>query len=82
MPEMDGYIATEHIRQWQTQQQHPATPIIAMTANAMKGDRERCIRCGMNDYVSKPITIDFEGVQLVCREFLRKTLINNIKIKG
>ena len=54
MPEMDGYEATRLIRASKSLHQH-AIPIIAMTANAIKGDRERCIEAGMNDYVAKPV---------------------------
>ncbi len=55
MPEMDGPTATRKIRELQTGASD--IPIIALTANAMKGDREKYIAAGMNDYVTKPIEI-------------------------
>lgn len=55
MPNMDGFDATQRIRNAGPEVTNRCIPIIAMTAHAMKGDRERCLNAGMNDYLSKPI---------------------------
>jgi CheY-like chemotaxis protein len=62
MPEMDGYEATQAIRRIEgdTTKKCPwraPVHIVAMTANAMQGDREKCLAVGMNDYISKPIRL-------------------------
>jgi CheY-like chemotaxis protein len=73
MPETDGLEATRIIRQ---HQQHTHPFIIAMTANAMQGDREECIEAGMNEYISKPINLnDLKNMlQKFSREKKNKTV--------
>jgi signal transduction histidine kinase/CheY-like chemotaxis protein len=58
MPEMDGFEATKRIRAGEAGAEAKEVPIVAMTANAMEGDREQCLGAGMNDYVAKPISVD------------------------
>jgi len=71
MPEMDGFTATQEIRKIEaTQSAHPHITIVALTANAMQGDRERCLLAGMDDYVSKPFT--HESLQRILQRWLAK----------
>jgi len=57
MPNMDGWTAASRIRE--TAEPNKTTPIIAVTANAMKGDRDKCLAAGMDDYLTKPVNKRF-----------------------
>jgi len=57
MPVLDGFEATKKIRDWEQLNNKDRIPIIALTANAMEGDKERCLQSGMDDYVAKPLSM-------------------------
>jgi len=67
LPDMDGYEATQHLKQMPALKK---VPVIAMTANVMKGDREKTLAAGCDGYICKPIDIDILPEQIA--EFLRK----------
>lgn len=69
MPELDGYSTTERIRELETEGEHQL--IVAMTANVMEGDRDKCLTAGMDDYISKPTTIG--SIQTVLARVLQPT---------
>jgi PAS domain S-box-containing protein len=68
MPEMDGYEASQEIRKGIAGENYRDITVIALTANALKGDREKCLAAGMNDYLSKPLTP--EALEKVLRKWL------------
>jgi signal transduction histidine kinase/DNA-binding response OmpR family regulator len=71
MPVMDGYTATEKIRTYN--KKYKDIPIIAMTANTIDGDRDKCLKAGMNDYISKPISPEI--ISDILRKWLKKVII-------
>ena len=58
MPNMDGYELTQRVRETEAQQRSTPIPIIAVTANAMRGEEERCLAVGMDAYLAKPLALD------------------------
>ena len=58
MPHMDGYELTHYIRETETREAAPPIPIIAVTANAMRGEEERCLAAGMDAYLAKPLVLE------------------------
>jgi len=58
MPHLNGYEATKAIRKLEALQADKHTPIIAVTAHTIAGDKERCLNSGMDDYLSKPLAIE------------------------
>jgi signal transduction histidine kinase len=69
MPVMDGYEATINIRSGDCGELHKNIPIIAMTANAMTGDKEKCLETGMNDYFTKPI--EQEAICTILKKWIK-----------
>ncbi len=72
MPEMDGFEATKEVRKLEAKKNITRVPIVAFTANAMQGDKERCLAAGMDDYASKPINLK------ALEDVLRKWLPNKV----
>jgi two-component system sensor histidine kinase/response regulator len=70
MPVMDGYEATQQIRHTESKVRNQDIPIVAMTANSMEGDRDKCLAVGMNDFISKPVNPS--KVQEVLKRWLPK----------
>ncbi len=77
MPVMDGFQATQAIREKERKTESPRTPIIALTAHAMKSDRDIFLSVGMDDYITKPVKEEFiaEAIERVMNE------LNTVNVK-
>lgn len=80
MPIMDGYQATQRWRELEQSNAWPHLPIVAITANAMGDDRERCLRAGMDDYLAKPVSL--ERMRTVMQRWLPDDWASQEEIKG
>lgn len=88
MPIMDGYASTSAIRDGRAGQVHQQIPIIAMTANAMLGEKEKCIAAGMSDYVTKPIVASMVEPKIInwiqsaySPQFLGKSVLGETQVR-
>jgi len=68
MPEMNGYEATQAIRADEGKHNRNRTPIIAVTAHTLQGDEQRCLDAGMDDYISKPVSM--AGLQAILQRWM------------
>ncbi len=75
MPELDGFEATKTIRS--SAGQVASIPIVALTANAMEGDREKCLAAGMNDYIAKPVSLD--SLRQTLQRVFQQTILASTK---